>query len=220
MPNTKRCVVLGGSFNPPTLAHKKLLQTAMEHLDARLGLFVPSSGFYVTRKTSRQEHAIPLSEDQRKQLLMCMCGPGMDVDTCEYGDQSKGRTLQTLLDIQKQYPDYEIWFLMGDDKLDIFHKWKTRKDILGQFSLLWTARDSRDAEKLLQNLKTDPLFAGYMATQNVMTAPKDVTGISSSAFWKELKTNGFDKACRLLAPEAMAVMKNILKTEQTEETLC
>lgn len=36
---TNRIVVIGGSFNPPTIAHLKLLLAAVDTTNARLGIF-------------------------------------------------------------------------------------------------------------------------------------------------------------------------------------
>jgi len=60
---------MGGSFNPPTVAHERLLRTAVDALDADMGIFVPSSDAYVTRKMKRQRHAEEvLSEEQRYRM--------------------------------------------------------------------------------------------------------------------------------------------------------
>ena len=49
----KKIVVLGGSFNPPTIAHEKLMEASMKAINADLGIFVPSSDKYVTRKMKK-----------------------------------------------------------------------------------------------------------------------------------------------------------------------
>ena len=56
----KKIIVMGGSFNPPTLAHLKLIQSAIAQLstgdlfeDIR-GIFVPSSDAYVRRKMNKK----------------------------------------------------------------------------------------------------------------------------------------------------------------------
>ena len=36
-------IVMGGSFNPPTIAHQRLLLGAVNELGADKGIFVPSS---------------------------------------------------------------------------------------------------------------------------------------------------------------------------------
>ena len=40
--DVRRIVVLGGSFSPPTIAHRKLLQAAMDAVQADGGIFVPT----------------------------------------------------------------------------------------------------------------------------------------------------------------------------------
>lgn len=44
-------VVMGGSFNPPTLAHRKLMWAAFDAVDACHGIFVPTAHEYVEKKT-------------------------------------------------------------------------------------------------------------------------------------------------------------------------
>lgn len=41
---------MGGSFNPPTLAHYRLMKEAIDALDADIGFFVPVSDAYLRRK--------------------------------------------------------------------------------------------------------------------------------------------------------------------------
>ena len=46
-------VVMGGSFNPPTIAHLELMRAAIEAVDARLGIFLPTGLDYVAKKMKR-----------------------------------------------------------------------------------------------------------------------------------------------------------------------
>ena len=58
--SASRIIVMGGSFNPPTIAHLKLMQSAIAQLskenplDDIRGIFVPSSDAYVRRKMSKK----------------------------------------------------------------------------------------------------------------------------------------------------------------------
>ena len=52
-----RIVVMGGSFNPPTVAHQVLMKTAMTAVDANLGYFVPVSDAYLRRKMRHPSYA-------------------------------------------------------------------------------------------------------------------------------------------------------------------
>lgn len=70
-----KIVVLGGSFNPPTTAHYKLMQTALDAIGADKGIFVPTANQYVLRKLKRQGCAgDTLSNEARVQMLESFCG--------------------------------------------------------------------------------------------------------------------------------------------------
>ena len=69
----EKIVVMGGSFNPPTLAHQKILLAAMEALGADRGLFVPSSHGYVQNKMEKLGQPQDVfSEQLRLEMLRAM----------------------------------------------------------------------------------------------------------------------------------------------------
>ena len=49
----EKVVVMGGSFNPPTLAHLRLMVSAMDAVSASRGIFVPTAHAYVLKKMKR-----------------------------------------------------------------------------------------------------------------------------------------------------------------------
>ena len=53
----KSIVVMGGSFNPSTIAHHKLMKAAMEQLGADKGIYVPVSAKYLRRKMRKAEYS-------------------------------------------------------------------------------------------------------------------------------------------------------------------
>ena len=69
----KRMVVMGGSFNPPTLAHFKLMREAIDAIDAWRGVFVPVSDAYLKRKMRRCHPPVVLSPAMRIKMLQSMC---------------------------------------------------------------------------------------------------------------------------------------------------
>lgn len=143
----KRIVVLGGSFNPPTYAHKELMDSILAELNAEKGIYVPSSNTYVTRKCKKNNTPFIFSETERLEMLNDLCKTDWtEVSTCEYGDTSKGRTHETLIQIQKQYPEHEIVFIMGSDKLNILPKWKLA-DMLEQFKIAVITRGNDHPEE-------------------------------------------------------------------------
>lgn len=199
--NKPRLVVLGGSFNPPTKAHKLILEAAMAHLDAETGVYVPSSKTYVTRKVTKNRN-VPagiLSEETRLRMLGDMCDEHTCVDTCEFGDTSRGRTLKTLQHIQEKWPDHEIWFIMGIDKMQAFARWPDRTRILSEFRILWADRNNHTKTSWLDRIRNDISynahkdFCLYSAHQDSMDKPAGTYGLSSSLFWQKLSAG--DESC-------------------------
>ena len=83
----ERIIVMGGSFNPPTIAHQRLLLGAVNALNAHKGIFVPSSNGYVTSKMKRAKHPEEtLPEHLRLKMLSAMAedDPRLTVDDLEY----------------------------------------------------------------------------------------------------------------------------------------
>ena len=67
-------VIFIGSFNPPTLAHERLLGAAMNAISADQGLFVPLNNSLVTKKMNKTDWPDEvLSEETRVQMLAAIC---------------------------------------------------------------------------------------------------------------------------------------------------
>ena len=131
---TKRIVVVCGSFNPTTKAHQAIMKAAMQCISADTGIFVPSSDAYVRRKMNKSNRDNQVySENERVQMLLCCADLHIDVSTVEFGDDGKGHTYETLCEIQKENPDSKIWFIVGDDKLNIMTRWRNHDELLDRF---------------------------------------------------------------------------------------
>ena len=63
----RKIIILGGSFNPPTIAHYKLLKNAIDALNADLGLFVPVSDAYLKRRKCDSNKVASTSYKNRKE---------------------------------------------------------------------------------------------------------------------------------------------------------
>ena len=59
----KRIVVMGGSFNPPTSAHLRLMKEAVDTLRADIGFFVPVSDAYLKRNPPVRKNETGSLED-------------------------------------------------------------------------------------------------------------------------------------------------------------
>ena len=178
---TRKIVVMGGSFNPPTIAHEKLMLSAVNSLEATYGIFVPSSDSYVRRKMRKQtDDALVLSEGERLHMLQKMCedDPRFRVSTCEYQDDGRGHTYETMLKIQEQYPDALLYFLIGGDKLNIITRWHKHREFFEQFDFAVVKRNGTEPE---QQIEKNQMLSAYREIFHIIPETEGISEISSTA---------------------------------------
>lgn len=151
-------VIIGGSFNPPTIAHLTLMTAAIEGVGATHGVFVPSNHTYVKRKMSRTD--VPdtvYSEEERFAMLSAMCADDkrLSVDPLEYGYKMRsGNSLATMNAIQDKNPSTKLYFLFGGDKLKVFSKWKTFDEFVKKYRIIVFKREGIDPEAEINKTAT------------------------------------------------------------------
>lgn len=209
-------VVLGGSFNPPTLAHRFILAHALARTGAGLGLLVPSSHAYVSRKAKRQKSPFLFTEHERLAMLEATVEGHADmaVDTCEYGDDGRGRTYETLCRIQDKYPGRTVCFLTGADKLRIIPRWHEADALLSKFPIVAMSRRADDARSMISST---PLLRAHV--QNFLVIPElpGIANISSSEF-QHLYAKGDPKARNLVDPTVYAMIRKTRNEQEKEGT--
>ena len=173
----KKIVVMGGSFNPPTLAHYRLMKEAIDALDADIGFFVPVSDAYLRRKMRHSHPPVVLSPELRVKMLQSMCTYSrMRVCEKEIGT-IEPRTMLTLLALQEEYPDADLYFVMGADKLKLLTHLTDKRDFLKTFRVVLY---SREDGSINETLRGDCLLAPYLDHIVTLPQPEGTETISSS----------------------------------------
>lgn len=201
-----KIVVMGGSFNPPTCAHLRLLQVAVDSLGADRGIFVPSSHGYVSRKMKRTKQPREvLSEELRLRMLSAMCQDDcrLVVEDCEYHRTEKGYTYESMETIQEKYPHAELFFLAGGDKVSVISRWHRIREFLERFKIVVVRRDGSDPKG---ELEENTFLRNYLDRFFVIPAPEGLEGISSGAVREKLRTGGRG-AEDLLHPEVWRILQ-------------
>lgn len=180
-----RMVVIGGSFNPPTLAHYKLMEKAIEAVDAAKGVFVPTAHEYVLKKLKRQRCPEDvLSEETRLQMLESFCEKDarMAVSRVQMIRKEVG-DYEMLLELKADYPDTEIYFVTGSDKLYVLPRWKSAGKLVEDFRILVAKRGKDDLEKIKEIC---PFIAENWDRFTVFEVPEEFSQVSSSEFRRRL----------------------------------
>lgn len=151
-----KLIIYGGTFNPCTSAHYNAMQCARNALMEKgctvIGLFMPTGDKYI------KSNKIPASA--RCEMIEKMISEFKDdsIKLCRYEVESsrQPRTIHTLDYIQSQALDWEIYFLLGADKLSQFDRWHKAEEILKKYHLIVLNRNGKnksryDLNEILQN---------------------------------------------------------------------
>lgn len=199
-----KIVVLGGSFNPPTIAHLKLMLAALDAVGAECGIFLPAAFWYVKRKLKRQgRQADMLPDALRLEMLDSLCRRDrrLAVSDQELRRTERGYNYESMEQLQARYPDSQLYFVVGADKLPAIPHWHRIQEFAEEFVFLVAKRGSDD----LEEFKTGhPFYADHPGAFQEFRIPPEINGVSSSSFWEKL--NGGDRAAGTLVTEEVWAM--------------
>ena len=126
MPQARRKIgFLGGTFDPPHLAHLVLAQTALDELQLKEIWFVPA--FLPPHK--RGEKVTSFQHRLRMVRLAVRGHRRFKVLTIEKEKGGLSYTLETLPLLRKKHPQARFYLLLGSDNLNEFSGWKEPEKI-------------------------------------------------------------------------------------------
>ena len=124
-------VIYGGSFNPPLNSHFSLAEYVLNNVEGvEKIIFVP-----VNRKYNR----ITLVEDKhRYNMLMSVIKENKDflLSTVEMERKRQLKTIETMQIFKKEFPNKELWFMLGVDNLKELSTWEGAEELVENFKIL------------------------------------------------------------------------------------
>ena len=121
-----KIALLGGTFDPPHLGHRKLCENFIEMMDFDKILVIPT---YIPPHKIRE--GISSGEDRFNMCCLAFEGVGKaEVSSMELDRGGKSYSYHTLCALKEEYPDSELYFLMGTDMYKTFHEWYRYEDVL------------------------------------------------------------------------------------------
>lgn len=173
--------IFGGSFDPPHLGHKRLVCCAADKLSLTRVWIIPAGN--PPHKTGVR---LAPGKD-RLELCRRTFGdiPQVEIIDWEIRRAGKSYTVQTLRQIRREYPQAELFLLLGADMLGSLHTWYCYEEILQIARVCVMARDEippnnahlrQQAQQRIVYLEGKPLVISATQLRQRLAAGQDVDG--------------------------------------------
>jgi nicotinate-nucleotide adenylyltransferase len=133
----RRIGLLGGSFDPPHLAHLALARLAREHLALDELRWVPAGQPW--QKAHRR-----LAPAADREAMVGLLVRGEDrflIDRCEIERAGATYTIDTVRAMAAAEPDAELFLILGQDQFGRLDTWRDWREIVQRVILAVAARD-------------------------------------------------------------------------------
>jgi nicotinate (nicotinamide) nucleotide adenylyltransferase len=128
-------VLFTGAFNPPTIAHHSMIQSALNrHLLAfdYVIMGLSNQGFLDKKQRKvKDESGFAFSEQQRLEMMLEMT---YEDDRILIFGIERGYTYEVLCVVKEKYNIKNLYFAMGSDKLGEIQKWGYHDKLLNEFN--------------------------------------------------------------------------------------
>ncbi len=181
----------GGTFDPPHLGHMLAAKWAKELLGLDKLIVIP------TRTPPHKElddcSASPEARLEMARLVALAIEPtgSVTVSDCELCREGKSYTADTVEELFRQYPEDELWVVMGSDMFLTFEQWQEPERICALAGVCGFTRAPGEAVAPLKE-QAKRLQERYGAKTAVLSLPEDVN-VSSTEI-RELLERGDNTA--------------------------
>ncbi|GMU40328.1 MAG: putative nicotinate-nucleotide adenylyltransferase [Chloroflexota bacterium] len=142
----RRTGILGGTFDPPHLAHLVLAEAAREALHLDRVLFVPAGDPW--RKADRRVTPAAIRLELVRVAVAAL--PWAEVSTVEFDREGPSYTADTVEAlVVAGEPDEAWWFILGADALADMAYWHEPQRIVARARLAVAQRPGREGEPLV-----------------------------------------------------------------------
>ena len=162
--------IYGGTFNPPHLGHMEAARSAIAALGLDKLILIPAAippHKQLPEETPSGEHRLAMT----KLMADAMRLPKVvEVSAMELEREGKSYTADTLKAIREQYPDAELWLMMGTDMFMTLQYWYKPEEICKLAGICAFGRSEQDGEALFAPQR-EFLHEKYGAKITTITLP-------------------------------------------------
>ncbi len=131
-----RIGILGGTFDPPHYGHLTIAETAIRKLKLKEVIFVPAK-----TPPHKSEEEISSRRDRLAMLKLAVAGKErILISEIEFERQGPSYTVDTLTELQREYPDDEFYFLIGADNISEMESWHLPERIFEMVNVVAAGR--------------------------------------------------------------------------------
>jgi len=134
--------LLGGSFNPAHIGHRRITQFSIDRLGLDEAWWLVSPG----NPLKPRKGMAPIGA--RLKSARVQARRARIVPTAIEGQLGTRYTVETLRNLKDRYPKRQFVWLMGSDNLAQFHRWKGWRDIARLVPIAVIARPGYNAEAM------------------------------------------------------------------------
>lgn len=181
-------VVFGGSFNPPINSHFSIAEQVLnEYEKVEKVIFIPVNKKYEKDGLLENEHRYNMLK------LVANKNDNFVVSDIDMNQNRSLYTIETLEEIQKQYKDKNVWFLIGSDNLKELHTWKRAEELVSKYKILVMERNE---DKISNIVVANKLLNCYK--ENIIKLNEGIRSNFSSTYVRTQIKN--QKSVRYLMP--------------------
>ena len=169
----ERIGIYGGTFNPPHVGHFRGAEYALEQLQLDRLFMMPAHT--APHKETSQDMPTP---QQRLQMVQLGLGDREDivVSDLEINRGGISYTADTVEQMAAQYPNAQLFLIVGTDMLSSFESWRDPERILKHATLAVLCRGEKGEKEAIE--ETMPKLTAMGAKVEILQNP--ITAISST----------------------------------------
>ncbi len=167
----EKIIVFGGTFNPPHIAHRQILELVRSSFPQHKILVIPTA-------LPPHKQADSLASNAHRMAMCEIMAKGIantEISDIEISRGGKSYTYDTLLQINKMYPDKKAVLVCGGDMIASFDKWYRYEDILSLAEIFAFRRESTEDSRFDASVNRLRSLGG-----NITVAENRVIGVSST----------------------------------------
>lgn len=203
---TDKLCLFTGAFNPPTMGHYHMIESAMGAYPFDYVVFAVSNQKFLDKK-QKKKNDWSYNEVQRLMLLTAM--------TCQMPNVlifgvEQGYTYDVLCAVKKKYNPTDLFFALGSDKLQEIGRWGHHDKLLSEFCF-YVLNRGEDLTEVME--KSQVLFRKTKFI--VHNDNEEYKDISATEVRKLIKDNGDYK--HLVHPEVFVLLSSLQNKDRKDK---